>query len=93
MADTKTYVTWLWGAQCAIAQQMGFQLEYAPLQERVTLLTGDVAGAVILGALVTAGMTSDADIQAALAAAVGLGWAEQSVPSPTGDNSIPPLAL
>ena len=93
MADTKTYVTELWQAQCQIAQQMGFDLNYAPLPERITLLVGDVAGAVILGALTASGATTDAAIQSALAAAVALPWAEQSVPMQPGDNSTPPLVL
>lgn len=94
MADTKTYVNWLWTMQCQIAQQMGYDLDYAPLPERITLLTGDVAGAVILGQLVTANLTTDANIQAALNAAAALAWSEQSVPlvDPNGSPD-PPLVL
>jgi hypothetical protein len=63
----KTYALALWGAQKTVAQAIGgVDIRVLPLQLRVVLVLTDLSVALVIQALVNAGIVTDAQVQAKL---------------------------
>lgn len=63
----KTYAMALWQAQKTVAQKVGgLDLRVLPLELRVTLILVDLSVALVVQALVNAGIVTDAAVQAKL---------------------------
>lgn len=63
----KVYALSLWNTQKTVAQKIGgLDLRVLPLQLRVTLILVDLSVALVIQALVNAGIVTDAAVQAKL---------------------------